>query len=395
MRNSGILVACLLVVASCDSVFNLKLLANSDAKCLDGSPGAYYVSEGSGVNRTKFVLYFEGGGWCGSKDLPSTIESCYQRSLGTLGSSKTYPQTINGGGMLSGNASANSLYYDWTRVFFKYCDGTGHQGTKSVPVSYKGADLYFRGSNITIGIFNALHTAYGLYDGSEILVSGCSAGGLAAYTWTNYLFSKSKGRVFAAPDSGMFLDEMNVVNKTYYYRTEIMNFMKLSNEEVDPPIAECALDYPTEKWRCMFAQYQFPYIRAPLFPINSLYDSWSLPNILGISCVANESLKACTAEQRAIIESYKANSTKVLKEMATSRSGNGAWAPACSNHCYATGAAWNSPSFRVPAGSAYSIQEALLQWMKNPKANNTHIDQVSWPSNSGCAGQQLWQLIRD
>lgn len=56
-----------------DSVFNLKLVPNSDAKCLDGTPGAYYISEGSGINKTKFVLYFEGGGWCGGKDLASTI----------------------------------------------------------------------------------------------------------------------------------------------------------------------------------------------------------------------------------------------------------------------------------------------------------------------------------
>lgn len=61
--------------------------------------------------------------------------------------------------------------------------------------------------------------------------------------------------------------------------------MSFSNTEIDPPIPECVLDNPTEKWKCMFAQYQFPYIRTPLFPVNSLYDSWSLPNILGINCV--------------------------------------------------------------------------------------------------------------
>ncbi len=32
-----------------------------------------------------------------------------------------------------------------------YCDGSGHQGTRTEPVSYKDAKLYFRGNNVTIG----------------------------------------------------------------------------------------------------------------------------------------------------------------------------------------------------------------------------------------------------
>ncbi len=37
------------------------------------------------------MIYFEAGGWCGDKDLDTTIENCYIRSLGSLGSSKSYP----------------------------------------------------------------------------------------------------------------------------------------------------------------------------------------------------------------------------------------------------------------------------------------------------------------
>jgi len=44
-------------------VLTKVLLDDPDALCLDGSPGAYYVGEGS---PTKFLLNFEGGGWCGS-----------------------------------------------------------------------------------------------------------------------------------------------------------------------------------------------------------------------------------------------------------------------------------------------------------------------------------------
>lgn len=150
------------------SIYTLKLVKDPEAKCLDGSPGAYYVLDGSGVNKTKFVVYFEGGGWCGSKDLASTIESCYQRSSTTLGSSKTYPQTMDlaSWGLLSGEPTVNSLYHDWTKVYIKYCTGTGHQGTKSAAVKYKGVDLYFRGQNVTIAILNELNESHGLFKGS-------------------------------------------------------------------------------------------------------------------------------------------------------------------------------------------------------------------------------------
>jgi hypothetical protein len=37
----------------------------------------------------------------------------------------------------------------------------------------------------------------------------------------------------------------------------------------------------------MFAQYLHPYIKAPIFTPQSLYDTWSLYNIVGLRCVNN------------------------------------------------------------------------------------------------------------
>ena len=36
-----------------------------DARCLDGSPMAYWIRPASAAeNSSKFVVYFQGGGWC-------------------------------------------------------------------------------------------------------------------------------------------------------------------------------------------------------------------------------------------------------------------------------------------------------------------------------------------
>ncbi len=130
------------------------------ALCLDGSPGVYYIERGQ-YPKT-IVLYFEGGGWCGDKDLASTIENCYQRSKTNYGSSKSYPATVSySDGILSDNHNNEFRYA--TRIILRYCDGSGHQGTKSSPVVYKDAKLYFRGNNITIAQLNDIEAKEGLF----------------------------------------------------------------------------------------------------------------------------------------------------------------------------------------------------------------------------------------
>jgi hypothetical protein len=129
------------------------IVDDKDALCLDGSPGAYYISEGTATN--KFLIYFEGGGWCGDKDAQTTAQNCYQRSQTDLGSSKKYPDTLSVGDGLLSNSNLNS-FRTFTKVYFKYCDGSGHQGTRSQPFQFKDSKLYFRGSNLTISKLNHL-----------------------------------------------------------------------------------------------------------------------------------------------------------------------------------------------------------------------------------------------
>jgi hypothetical protein len=55
------------------------------------------------------------------------------------------------------------------------------------------------------------------------------------------------------------------------------------------------------------------FIKTPLFPVQSLYDSWSLQNILGIRCNDDRSLKNCNTDQMAFIEDYHRNTSRVLE----------------------------------------------------------------------------------
>ena len=79
----------LLTLAHTAHIFKKVLLTDPDALCLDGSPGAYFIHEG---NRRKILLYFEGGGWCGSyQGINQSIDNCFRRTETLLGSSNFYP----------------------------------------------------------------------------------------------------------------------------------------------------------------------------------------------------------------------------------------------------------------------------------------------------------------
>lgn len=44
--------------------------------CLDGSPAGYYYRPGQGPGANKFLLYYEGGGWCTSGRSSVRVEIC-------------------------------------------------------------------------------------------------------------------------------------------------------------------------------------------------------------------------------------------------------------------------------------------------------------------------------
>jgi hypothetical protein len=197
---------------------------------LDGSLGAYYLWRG---DPSKVLIFFEGGGWCGDNDLASTIENCYQRSKTDLGSSTRYDSTQTfTEGVLSDDKE--NYFRNWTRVFIKYCTGSGHQGTRAKPLLYKGADLYFRGHNVTNAQFNLMNQTLGIFTANvaQLVLTGESAGGLAVFHWADQLAShiNTATKFWAIPDSGVFLDEADSRNGLYSYRIWFQNLMKLSNE---------------------------------------------------------------------------------------------------------------------------------------------------------------------
>lgn len=80
----------LIGIIAADSNYK-KIIHNTDpdAKCLDGSSPIIYLHEGGDTRN--IIFYMIGTGACLAEDLPSTLESCYQRSKGPSGSSNSWP----------------------------------------------------------------------------------------------------------------------------------------------------------------------------------------------------------------------------------------------------------------------------------------------------------------
>ncbi|CAJ1358422.1 unnamed protein product [Effrenium voratum] len=179
--------------------------AADGAVCLDGSAPAYYIAPGSGDGANKWYIHHQGGGWCES------LDDCLGRSKTALGSSSGYPETMElSSGYFSNSSSVNPLMYNWNKVHMSYCDGGSFSGDNDTVTVYKGAKLHFRGRRIREAIAKDL-MAKGLGRASDLVVSGCSAGGLATYLhtdqWCHTLKSaQPSAKCVGLPDSGFFLD---------------------------------------------------------------------------------------------------------------------------------------------------------------------------------------------
>jgi len=264
--------------------FLKQAAADDGAVCLDGTPGAYYFRAGS--DSTKWYIHHQGGGWCESP------EDCLDRSTTDLGSSSKYPATASlGGGYFSQDPAVNPMMSEWNAVFIRYCDGGSFSGNNASTLSVGGKELHMRGHHILRAVMADLFANRGLTQATDVVISGCSAGGLATYLHTDEWRQaiQSSAKVVGLPDSGFFLDVQeptvasgvgSTVPGNYHdglrWVYSVMNATSGVNQ------ACIAAHKPTgDDWMCMFAEHTAPHISTPIFALQSKYDKWQAGHVLG------------------------------------------------------------------------------------------------------------------
>ncbi|KQK04161.1 hypothetical protein BRADI_2g12047v3 [Brachypodium distachyon] len=176
----------------------LKSAAEKGAVCMDGTPPAYHLDPGSGAGNNSWIVNLEGGGWC------NNARTCKFRTRTRHGSSDYMERHITFSGIMSASPASNPDFYSWNRVKIRYCDSASFAGDNFD----KGTGLYFRGQRIWDAAIQHL-LSIGMASADQVLLTGCSAGGLAAILHCDQFsafFAGKNTTVKCLADAGLFLD---------------------------------------------------------------------------------------------------------------------------------------------------------------------------------------------
>lgn len=187
----------------------------SACRCLDGSPPGYYLEKGYGNGASRWIVHFQGGAWCVS------FSDCLQRSKTILGSSlqwaaqKDLVLAEKAHGMMSNDSLVNPDFYNWNKIYVLYCDGSSLNSEVSKPIQVGNDVVYLRGHRILQATMESLLETMlgpGFPHPTDVMVCGCSAGGLSTWLHLDYIRGvlPADVRVAGIPQSGLFMDQENL-----------------------------------------------------------------------------------------------------------------------------------------------------------------------------------------
>nr|GLL46825.1 pectin acetylesterase 8-like [Ipomoea trifida]GLL46826.1 pectin acetylesterase 8-like [Ipomoea trifida] len=248
--------------------------ASKGAVCLDGSPPAYHLSEGSGPTKDNWMVYLLGGAWC------PTISLCLARRNRHLGSSTNWNDTNSiqrFTGILHNNSHHNPDFANWTKVMVRYCDGSSFTGDVEDVDPTTG--LHFRGRRVFDAIVDDLLFSKGMKDAKEVLFTGGSAGGLAVMIHCDRFASHfpTTTRVKCLSDGGFFLHSNNPL-QARGLESMFRGTVALHNSTGALPKAcvDRMKSSGREEYLCMFPQYIVGDIKTPLLVMATAYDSYQI-----------------------------------------------------------------------------------------------------------------------
>jgi Pectinacetylesterase len=368
---------CLLALLAwpANAVMHLQLMTNDTqggAVCLDGSPGGFYWRPASSLRSSKkFVLHLVGGGWCYSE------ADCVQRAKGALGSSKQWPASKAGSGILSADPTVNPYFHDWNVAMLQYCDGASYSGNRTEPVTINNSTIYFRG-HLVFDAFLKSVAALGMDSATDVIVNGCSAGGLGVFLHLDEVDARfPHASVKGLPDSGYFLDSANVDGVAVYSKQmrDVFHFQQCEGG-VDKSCVEHYSSTPGgDVASCMFAQHVYPHISARIMPLQSKYDSWQEANIWFVDTPAASSCGLKGPEQCSQREIDQAtNFAHVMENTITMAPPcksklNGVFLDSCWQHC---SGGQNDHWMRM-AVNGVTMRDAVAIWAFDTEPNRFHI----------------------
>mmetsp|Transcript_25066 Transcript_25066/g.50393 ORF Transcript_25066/g.50393 Transcript_25066/m.50393 type:complete len:417 (-) Transcript_25066:35-1285(-) len=349
------------------------------ATCLDGSSaGFYHTPAFNPAFKRSWLIYFEGGGWCVSP------EDCALRATGTRGSSVRWPGNGTNFGLLLNKCCFATPFCRFHRVMLKSCDGHSFSGAATIPpvqqaivgaLGASGAPMHSAGRAIVRETLHVLLGQLGLRDAMDVLVAGCSAGGLAALLHAEAIREVMRDagayprRFKVAALAGLFFPASGGLaakaNLSTPFVNQVAQAVALGAMQFSP---RCLTRWRAEEsWRCFFSTEPLDALPPdlPVFAVQSRLDLWQTSCVMSLGparfselgCAAlpgwgaclggfkplfhskrsgGITLKtsSCSAAQWQSLRAYEAaNSHALASSAALQRAGSGAWVHSCHDHC--------------------------------------------------------------
>ncbi|KAL1542281.1 [Wnt protein] O-palmitoleoyl-L-serine hydrolase [Salvia divinorum] len=300
-----------------EPIINVTYIEDGVAKgavCLDGSPGAYHFGQGFEDGIDNWVIYLPGGAWCDSKD------DCLIRSNDSYSGNTRHAIPKPLFGFLSEDKSLNSDFYNWNKVYIRYCDGASFLA--DVEAADPVTKLYQRGRRIFGSVLEELITTKGMSNAVNALLTGNSAGGLATILNCDRFrsFLPDACRVKCVSDSGFFIrgkDLPGAYDRAIDYFGRVVNYHKLAKYLPESCTRRLAPEL------CFFAENVVDDIEAPLYLLNSNFDRYQISRLVVPNPPTNEgwadctknfsSLKRCTADQLHLMKDFQNVFLKTLE----------------------------------------------------------------------------------
>lgn len=347
------------------------------AVCLDGTPPAYHLSPGfdSGVNN--WLVHLEGGGWC------NNVTTCLDRKNTRLGSSKYMEKEWNFSAILSEDVSHNPDFYNWNRVYVRYCDGSSLTG--DVETVDPATNLHYRGARIWLAVIDDL-LAKGMSKAENALLSGCSAGGLASMLHCDsfHAFLRHDAKVKCLSDAGYFIHAKNIIGAEYI--NDFYNGVVTTHGSAKNLPSSCTSRLAPNM--CFFPQHMAQTIDTPLFILNPAYDTWQIGNIL-VPDIADPDrawtdckldIRRCNSTQLQTLHDFRAKFLDALASLGKCKS-RGMFINSCYAHCQSEPQeTWFGPD--SPVLDDTTIAEAVGNWFYE-RSSFQKID-CPYPCDASC-----------
>ncbi|KDP28067.1 hypothetical protein JCGZ_19475 [Jatropha curcas] len=359
----------------------IVLIENAKAKgavCLDGSAPAYHFQKGEGTGINNWIVHMEGGGWC------DDIESCLARRNTYKGSSSKMNKTMGFSGILGSKQVSNPDFYNWNRIKIRYCDGSSFTG--DVEEVDPKTNLYFRGERVWQAVIDEL-LAKGMNNAQNAILSGCSAGGLAAILHCDKFksFLPATATVKCVSDAGYFIHGKDIAGGY-----EIENFfgrIVTTHGSAKNLPASCTSKMKPEL--CFFPENVAQTMQTPLFVINSAYDFWQLKNVLAPSAADRKGtfksckldLTKCKPAQLETVQDFRTQFINALNIGLGNKTVNGYFIDSCYAHCQ-TGSPLVWLAEKSPVLNDTRIAKAVGDWYFD-RAPFQKID-CPYPCNPTC-----------